>query len=135
MTLEEKIDYLKRKVKFHLTMEDSCVDSLKLYPDLQVAENGVTHKEIAEMLQEELEWLEELKSMRTLIMPGGTIEKTIRIKTVDEFVEKLCEYFPDNSERVHFDGHTCDILTLDNALDTVNIVAESMKEINKDLAR
>lgn len=128
MTLEEKIDYLKRKVKFHLTMEDSCVDSFKLYPDLQVAENGVTHKEIAEMLQEELEWLEELKSMRTLIMPGGAIEKTVRIKTVNDFVEKLHEELSSKAGRMNFFGHTVDILTLDNALDAVDVVVDRMKE-------
>lgn len=128
MTLEEKIDYLKRKVKFHLMMEESCVDSYNLYPDLQVAENGVTHKEIADMLQEEIGWLEELKSMRTLIMPGGTIDKTIRIKTVNDFVEKLHEELSAKSERMHFDGHTVDMLTLDNALDAVYVAANCMVE-------
>lgn len=128
MTLEEKIDYLKRKVKFHLMMEESCVDSYNLYPDLQVAENGVTHKEIADMLQEEIGWLEELKSMRTLIMPGGTIDKTIRIKTVNDFVEKLHEELSAKSERLHFDGHTVDMLTLDNALDAVYVAANCMVE-------
>lgn len=101
--LSEYVDCPTRPINCRGYIKDGCKDSLRSY------------------LQEELEW------RRTTMLPGGSLEREIRRKTIDEFVEKLCEYFPDNSERVHFEGHTCDILTLDNALDCVSIVAESMK--------
>ena len=65
-------------------------------------------------------WLEEIAEQ---LKAGGSLEKEIRRKTVSEFVEKLNEELSAKSERLHFDGHTVDMLTLDNALDAVSVAA------------
>ena len=61
-------------------------------------------------------------------MLPGDFEKEIRRKTVSEFVEKLHEELSAKSERLHFDGHTVDMLTLDNALDAVYVAENCMVE-------
>lgn len=103
-------------------------------PDLHTVNNGVAYENYANALTEEIEMLEELKSIRTMMLPGGYFEKEIRRKTVTEFVERLHEELSAKSERLHFDGHTVDMLTLDNALDAVYVAANCMVEDeNKDL--
>ena len=109
-------------------MADRCVESHLVLPDLQTVNNGVAYENYANALTEEIEMLEELKSRRTMMLTDGYFENEIRRKTVTEFVEKLHEELSAKSERLHFDGHTVDMLTLDNALDAVDVVSEQMKE-------
>ena len=128
MTIDEKIEELKRAVDVYHHMADRCVESHLVLPDLQTVNNGVAYENYANALTEEIEMLEELKSRRTMMLPGGSLEKEIRRKTVTEFVEKLHEELSAKSERLHFDGHTVDMLTLDNALDAVYVAANCMVE-------
>ena len=127
MTIDEKIEELKRAVDVYHNMVERCVESHLVLPDLQTVNNGVAYENYANALTEEIEMLEELKSMRTMILPGD-FENEIRRKTVTEFVEKLNEELSAKSERLHFDGQTVDILTLDNALDAVDVAANCMVE-------
>ena len=128
MTLDEKIEELKRAVDVYHNMAERCVESHLVLPDLHTVNNGVAYENYANALTEEIEMLEELKRRRTMMLPGVSLEKEIRRKTVSEFVEKLHEELSAKSERLHFDGHTVDMLTLDNALDAVYVVSEQMKE-------
>ena len=127
MTIDEKIEELKRAVDVYHHMAERCVESHLVLPDLHTVNNGVAYENYANALTEEIEMLEEL-SRRTMKLPGGSLEKEIRRKTVSEFVEKLHEELSAKSERLHFDGHTVDMLTLDNALDAVYVAENCMVE-------
>lgn len=128
MTIDEKIEELKRAVDVYHNRAERCVESHLVLPDLHTVNNGVAYENYANALTEEIEMLEELKSMRTMMLPGGYFEKEISRKTVTEFVERLHEELSAKSERLHFDGHTVDMLTLDNALDAVDVAANCMVE-------
>lgn len=49
-------------------------------------------------------------------------------KVVEDFTEKLCDALSEESVETYFDGHECDMLTLDGAVGCVLIVAAEMKE-------
>lgn len=133
MTIDEKIEELKRAVDVYHNMAERCVESHLVLPDLHTVNNGVAYEKYANALTEEIEMLEELKSRRTMMLPGD-FENEIRRKTISEFVERLHEELSAKSEMLHFDGHTVDMLTLDNALDAVHVAANCMVEDeNKDL--
>ena len=128
MTIDEKIEELKRAVDVYHNMVERCVESHLVLPDLHTVNNGVAYENYANALTEEIEMLEELKSRRTMMLPGGYFENEIRRKTISEFVERLREELSAKSERMNFFGHTVDILTLDNALDAVHVAANCMVE-------
>lgn len=128
MTIDEKIEELKRAVDVYHHMAERCVESHLVLPDLHTVNNGVAYENYANALTEEIEMLEELKSRRTMMLSGVSLEREIRRKTISEFVEKLNEELSAKSERLHFDGHTVDMLTLDNALDAVSVAANCMVE-------
>lgn len=53
-------------------------------------------------------------------------------KAIEDFSEKLCDALSDESVEAYFDGHECDILTLDGAVGCVLSVEAEMKEVRKD---
>lgn len=55
-------------------------------------------------------------------------DKAIRNKTIDEFAEKLCDRFTDDSMTVMLDGIKADILTLDATTEIIFELAEELKE-------
>lgn len=52
-------------------------------------------------------------------------------KAVEDFAEKLCDALSEESVETYFDGHECDMLTLDGALDAVHVAANCMVEDEK----
>lgn len=128
MSIDDVIQDMKNLAEIYRNRADRFLDSLRSAPDLydQEAYSGYACR--VKEYEKVIEWLEELKCRRTMMLQGGYFENEIRRKTVTEFVEKLHEELSAKSERLHFDGHTVDMLTLDNALDAVDVAAERMVE-------
>ena len=55
-------------------------------------------------------------------------DRHIYKKAVEDFSEKLCDALSEESVETYFDGHECDMLTIDCAVGCVLSVEAEMKE-------